>query len=71
MRARFALTLVAVLLVGVAAKVMLFPQPAEAVPSVSSLSLDIEKMQAGITNLPVQKFHDMTFVFDEQEQGAQ
>ena len=69
MRARFALTLVAVLLVGVAAKVMLFPQPAEAVPSVASL--DIKTMQAGITNLPVQKFHDMTFVFDEQEQGTQ
>jgi hypothetical protein len=63
MRTRFALTLVAVLLAGVAAKVTLFPQPAEAVPSISGL--DIEKMQAGITNLPVQKFHDMTFVFDD------
>jgi hypothetical protein len=64
MRVRFALTLVAALLVGgVAAKVALFPQPAEAVPSMSGL--DIEEMQARITNLPVQKFHDMTFVFDD------
>jgi hypothetical protein len=62
MRARSALTLVAVLLVGVAAKLALFgPQPAEAVPS--SASLDIQKMQRSITNLPVQKFQDMTFVF--------
>ena len=63
MRVRFALTLVAALLIGVGAKVALFPQPAEAVPSISTL--DIEKMQATITNLPVQKFHDMTFVFDD------
>ena len=63
MRARFALTLVAVLLVSVAAKVTLFPQSAEAVPS--SPTLDIEKMQAAITNLPEQKVHDMTFVFDD------
>jgi len=64
MRVRFALTLAVALLVGgVAAKVALFPQPAEAVPSMSGL--DIEKMQASITKLPVQKFHDMTFVFDD------
>ena len=64
MRARFALTLVAALLVGgVAAKVALFPQPAEAVPSMAGL--DIDRMQASITNLPEQKFHDMTFVFND------
>jgi hypothetical protein len=64
MRARFVLTLVAALLIGgVAAKVALFPQPAEAVPSMSGL--DIEQMQASITDMPVQKFHDMTFVFDD------
>jgi hypothetical protein len=62
MRARSALTLVAVLLVGVAAKLAFFgPQPAEAVPS--SASLDIQKMQQSIKNLPEQKFQDMTFVF--------
>jgi hypothetical protein len=63
MRARSTLTLVAVFLVGgVAAKLALFdPQPAKAVPA--STSVDIQKMQQSITNLPVQKFQDMTFVF--------
>jgi hypothetical protein len=62
MRARSALTLVAVLLVGVAAKLALFgPQPAAAVPQ--SAGLDIQEMQRSITNLPVEKFQDMTFVF--------
>ena len=63
MRARFTLTLVAVFLVGgVAAKLALFdPQPTKAVPS--STSVDIQKMHQSITNLSVQKFQDMTFVF--------
>ena len=63
MPARSTLTLVAVFLVGgVAAKLALFdPQPAKAVPS--SAGIDIQKMQQSITNLPVQKFQDMTFVF--------
>jgi len=63
MRARSTLTLVAVFLVGgVAAKLALFdPQPTKAVPS--STSVDIQKMHQSITNLSVQKFQDMTFVF--------
>jgi hypothetical protein len=62
MRACSTLTLVAVFLVGgVAAKLALFdPQPAKAV---STTSVDIQQMQQSITNLPVQKFQDMTFVF--------
>jgi hypothetical protein len=47
---------------GVVAKLAFFdPQPAKAVPA--STSVDIQKMQQSITNLPVQKFQDMTFVF--------
>ena len=63
MRARSTLTLVAVFLVGgAAAKLALFdPQPTKAVPS--STSVDIQKMHQSITNLSVQKFQDMTFVF--------
>jgi len=63
MRARSTLTLLAVFLVGgVVAKLAFFDrQPAKAVPA--STSVDIQKMQQSITNLPVQKFQDMTFVF--------
>ncbi|WP_439399365.1 hypothetical protein ACRQ5Q_18460 [Bradyrhizobium sp. PMVTL-01] len=62
MRASSTSTLVAILLIGVAAKVAFFgAQPAEAVPS--STSLDIQQMHRSITNLPVQKFQDMSFVF--------
>ena len=63
MRARSTLTLLAVFLVGgVVAKLAFFdPEPAKAVPA--STSVDIQKMQQSITNLPVQKFQDMTFVF--------
>jgi len=50
------------LLIGVTAKLSFFdPQPAEAV--LSSATLDIQKVHQSMTNLPVQKFQDMTFVF--------
>jgi len=62
MRTYPTLTLVSVLLVGVAAKLTFYgPVPAAAVPS--SASQDIQKMQQSIANLPVQKFRDMAFVF--------
>ncbi|MDA9413935.1 hypothetical protein XI04_26955 [Bradyrhizobium sp. CCBAU 11430] len=62
MRVHSTLSLVAVLLVGVAAKLAFFdPHLARAVPS--SASVDIQTMQRSITNLPLQKFQDMTFVF--------
>jgi hypothetical protein len=63
MRAYHAIAVVAVIVVGFGLKLIFFPAPiAEAnVGSVKSVSMDISEMQ--IKNLPVQKLHDMTFVF--------
>ena len=61
---RTALTLVAVLLIGVAAKLAFFgAAPAEAV--ISSATIDTRELQQNITNLPVLKFQDRSFVFVE------
>ena len=60
MRARNAAAVVALVLVGFAVKLFFFPAPpaeAEVRPG-----LDISRMHIG-KDLPVQKVHDMTFVF--------
>jgi hypothetical protein len=44
----------------------LWAPPAEAnLLSVKSVSMDISEMERNAKNLPVQKIHDMTFVFPE------
>ena len=60
MRARNVTAIVALVLVGFAIKLFFFPAP----PAEAEVrnSLDISRMHVG-KNLPVQKFHDMTFVF--------
>jgi hypothetical protein len=56
---------VAVFVIGVGVKLIFFSAPtAEAnLLSVKSLSMDISEMHRNTKNLPVQKIHDMTFVF--------
>ena len=56
---------VAVILIGFGVKLIFFWAPtAEAnLLSVKSVSMDISEMQRSTKNLPVQKIHDMTFVF--------
>jgi len=65
MRAHHVIAIVAVILVGVGVKLTFFAAPtAEAESlSVKSVSLDISQMHQNTKNLPVQKLHDMSFVF--------
>ena len=63
MRKHHVIAVVAVLIIGVGVKQFFFPpKAAEADPH--SATLDIRQMHIDHPNLPVQKMHDMTFVFD-------
>jgi hypothetical protein len=67
MRARHAIVVVALVLIGVGLKLTFFSAPpAEAdVPPVEIM--DVFQMQQTIKNLPEQKMNDMTFVFSESD----
>jgi hypothetical protein len=60
---------VAVTLIGFGVKLIFFTDPAaEAkVLSLESMSMNISELHRNTTNLPVQKIHDMTFVFSDGE----
>ena len=64
MRTRHAIAIVAVVLAGVGVKQTFFPAPpAEAGwLSIKSAGLDVSQLHQNV-NLPVQQFHDMSFVF--------
>jgi hypothetical protein len=65
MRKHHVIAVLAVLLIGVVAKQFFFPpRAAEADPH--SATLDIRQMHLDHPNLPAQKMHDMTFVFDSE-----
>lgn len=61
MRASYAIALVAAVLLGFGAK--LFFSAPTAVAHVPSVTIDTSEIQRHITNLPVHKYHDMSFVF--------
>jgi hypothetical protein len=64
MRAHYAVAVVAVILVGVGVKLLVFSAPtAEA--DVPVVSMDISKMHENSKNLSTQQMHDMTFVFSD------
>jgi hypothetical protein len=65
MRARHVIAVVTVILVGFGLKLTFFSGPIAAadVGSTKSVSMDISEMHHKIKNLPVENFHDMTFVF--------
>ena len=66
MRAHHVIAVVAVLVIGLGAKLYLFP-PKQAEADVNpSISMNILQMHQdkNMQNLPAQKMHDMTFVFD-------
>lgn len=65
MRAHHAFVIVSAILVVFGLTLIFFSAPI-AVADASVLergSMDISEMQRSITNLPVEKLHDMTFVF--------
>jgi hypothetical protein len=67
MRAHHAITIVAAVLVGFGLKLIFFSAPIAVadVGSFKDMSMDISEMHRNIKNLPVEKLHDMTFVFSD------
>ncbi len=65
MRAHPAIAVVTIILVGFGLKLTFFSGPIAAadVGSAKSARIDISEMHQNIKNLPVEKIHDMTFVF--------
>jgi hypothetical protein len=66
MRARHIIAVETAILVGLSVKVFFFSGPIAEAQSVKNVGIDISKMQAN-TELPMQKIHDMTFVFSTGE----
>jgi len=64
MRAHHVIAVVAVILVGFGVKLIFFTAPtAEADPLfIKSVGVDVSQLHQNV-NLPVQQFHDMSFVF--------
>jgi len=65
MRMHHAIVTVAAILVVFGLTLIFFSAPITVADAsvVGRGSMDISEMQRGITNLPVEKIHDMTFVF--------
>ena len=67
MRAHHAIAIVAAILVGFGLTLIFSSAPIAVADArvLKSGSMDISEMQRSITNLPVEKIHDMTFVFSD------
>jgi hypothetical protein len=65
MRAHPVIAVATLFLAGVGLKLTFFSAPIAAadVGSTKSVSIDVSQMHHKIKNLPVEHFHDMTFVF--------
>lgn len=66
MRARHVIAIVAVLVIGLGTKLFLFPPKKAQADMSATANMNILQAHRDIDmqNLPVQKMHDMTFVFD-------
>jgi hypothetical protein len=67
MRAHHVIVVVAAILVAVGVKLIFFPAPTAEAESLSikSVGVDVSQLHQNAKNLPVQKFHDMSFVFPD------
>ena len=65
MRVHHTILIVSAILVVFGLTLIFFSAPIAVadVGSVKSVSMDISEMHQNIKNIPVEKFHDMTFVF--------
>jgi hypothetical protein len=65
MRAHHAIVIVSAILAVCGLRLIFFSAPITVADAslIKRASMDISEMQRTITNLPVEKFHDMTFVF--------
>ena len=66
MRILHVIAVIAVLVVGFGAKQFFFPPMKAKADIISGVSMDVFQMHQNINmqNIPAQKMHDMTFVFD-------
>jgi hypothetical protein len=64
MRAPYAFTLIAAIVVGIALKLFFFSAPPAEADVRAGFGLDVSKMHQN-QNLPMQKMHDMSFVFSD------
>jgi hypothetical protein len=66
-RRRHVIAVLVVLIIGIGAKQFFFPATKAAADAIPSVSMDVMQMHhdIDIKNIPVQKMHDMTFVFTE------
>jgi hypothetical protein len=62
MRASYAIALVAAVLIGFGAK-LFFSAPTAVAHVAPSVTIDTSEIQRHVSNLPVHKYHDMSFVF--------
>ena len=69
MRTHHVIAVVAVILVGVAVKLIFFAAPtAGADPlATENMGLDVSRMHQNVKNLPVQELHDMSVVFSDRD----
>jgi molybdenum-dependent DNA-binding transcriptional regulator ModE len=65
MRAHLVIAVVAVILVGIGVKLIFFSVPTAEADSLSikSVGVDVSQLHQNVRNLPVEKSHDMSFVF--------
>jgi hypothetical protein len=68
MRAYHVIAVVAVLVIGLGAKQLLFPPKQAEADAIPIASMNVLQMHGDMDtkNLPAQKMHDMTFVFDSE-----
>ena len=68
MRSHHIIAVAAVIVVGVGVKIFLFSPRAEAsLEAPTNAKIEIIQMQHDIKNLPVQKMHDMTFIYSDRD----
>jgi hypothetical protein len=72
MRAHHAIAVVAIILIGLGVKLFFFPAPAAEADTSDVLRpnmnvIQMHKNHPNMKNVPVQKMHDMTFVFSESD----
>lgn len=67
MRAYHAIAIVAAILVGFGLTLIFSSAPIAVADArvIKSVSMNISEMQQSVKNLPVERFHDMTFVFSD------
>jgi hypothetical protein len=67
MRAHPIIAVVSIILIGVGVKLTFFSAPVASAVQDAARNVNIDAFQGKTRNLPVQKIHDMTFVFSNED----